>query len=42
MEIVDSVMIRGQQSFEKYDQLNPIEIEIEHDRVINSLKKTKT
>lgn len=42
MEIVDSVMIRGQRSFEKYDQLNPIEIEIKHDRVINLLKKTKT
>ena len=34
-------MIRGQQSFEKYNQLNPIEIKIEDDRVINILKSKK-
>ena len=32
-------MIRGQQTFEKNDQLNPFGIEIEDDRVINLPKK---
>ena len=39
MEVVDSVTIRGQQSFAKYNQLNLIEIKIEG--VINILKNKK-
>lgn len=39
MEVVIFVMIRGQQTFEKNDQLNPFGIEIEDDRVINLPKK---
>ena len=34
-------LIRDQQSFEKYHQLNPIEVNIEDDRVINILKSKK-
>ena len=41
MNVVDSVMIRRQQSFEKYNQLNPIEIKIEDDKVIHILKMVK-
>ena len=33
MNVVDSVMIRVQQSFEKYNQLNPIVTNIEDDQV---------
>ena len=36
-----SVMKRVQQSFEKYDQLNPIEIKIEDDCVINIMRSKK-
>ena len=32
IDVVDFVMIRRQQSFEKHDQVNPIEIKIEEDR----------
>ena len=39
MNVVDSVMIRGQQSFEKYHQLNPIEIKNEDDQVTHIFKK---
>ena len=41
MDVADFVIIRGQQSFEKHDQLNPIEIKIEEDRIINFLKNIK-
>lgn len=34
MYVVDFVIIRGQQSFGKQDQLNPIEIKKEEDRII--------
>lgn len=33
MNVVDSVMIIGQQSFEKYNQLNLIKRKIEDDQV---------
>ena len=39
MEIVNSVMINGQQSFEKHNQLNPVEIKIGDNQVINLLRK---
>ena len=38
MEVTDSVIIRGQQDFEKFDQLNPVEIQIDGDRIIYFLK----
>ena len=41
MEILNSIMIRGQKSFETYDQLNPVEIKIEDDCIINILKSKK-
>ena len=41
MEILNSVMIKGHQNLEKYNQLNPIEIKIENDRVISILKSKK-
>ena len=41
MEPVETVIIRGQQDFELHDQLNPIEIKIDDDQIINLLKKYK-
>ena len=41
MDAVDFEIIRGKQSFEKHNQLNPIEIKIEEDRKINFLKQYK-
>ena len=38
---IDSAIIRGQQDFEKCDQLNTIGVKIEDDTVINILKKYK-
>ena len=40
-EPIESVIIRGQQKFELHDILNPIEIEINDDRIINLPKKHK-
>ena len=39
MAVVDFVIITRQQSFQKHDQLNPIEIKIEEHRIINFFKK---
>ena len=39
MEVVDSVVIRGQQNFDQYDQFNPIETKTNDDRIINILNK---
>ena len=41
MDVAGFVIIREQQNFEKIDQLNPIEIKIEEDRIINFLKQYK-
>ena len=38
-EIVEKIMTRGQQDFENFQGLNPIEIKTEDDQVINLLKK---
>lgn len=38
-EIVDSVIIRGQQSFENFEVLNPIEIKMENNQILNVLQK---
>ena len=36
---MDSVVIRGQQNFDKHDQLNPVKIKINDDRIINTFNK---
>ena len=38
---IEPIVIRAQQNFEIAGGLNPIQIEIEDDRVINILKKYK-
>lgn len=38
-QIVDSVIIRGQQSFENFEVLNPIEIKMEKNQILNVLQK---
>ena len=39
MDVVDFVIIRGQQSFQKDNQLNPTKTKIEEDTIINFFKK---
>ena len=39
-EPVETVIIRGQQEFDLHDVLNPVQIEINNDRILNILKKT--
>ena len=39
-EPIETIIIRTQQNFEIVGGLNPIQIEIEDDRVVNMLKKT--
>ena len=38
--LVETIVIRAQQSFEIAGGLNPVQIEIEDDRIINILKNT--
>ena len=40
-EPIESVIVRGQQKFNLHDILNPVEIEINDDRILNILKKHK-
>ena len=40
-EPTKTIITRGKQDFELYDQLNPIEIKIDDEQVINLLKNTK-
>ena len=40
-ELIEMVIIRGQQKFDLYDVLNPVQIEINNDRILNMLKKHK-
>ena len=40
-EPIETIIIRAQQNFEVVGGLNPIQIEIEDDRIINTLKKYK-
>ena len=42
MEFVDSIIVRGQQNFKNYNQLNPIEVKIEDDKILNTLNKYKS
>ena len=38
---IETVVIRAQQNFETVEGFNPIQIEIEDDRVVNMLKNIK-
>ena len=40
-EPIETVIIRGQQKFDLHDVLNPVQIEINNDRILNMLKKHK-
>ena len=40
-ELLDSLFVRGQQDFGLFEQLNPVEIKITDDTVINKLSKYK-
>ena len=40
-EPLDSLFVRGQQDFDLFEQLNPIEIKITDDIIINKLNKYK-
>ena len=40
-EPIETVIIRAQQSFETAGGLNPVQIEIDDDRVLNIFKKCK-
>ena len=40
-ELIEIIVIRAQQDFDIVGGLNPIQIEIENDRIINTLKKHK-
>ena len=35
------VIVRGQQKFDLYDVLNPVQIQINNGRILNTLKKHK-
>ena len=39
---VKRVIVRGQQKFKLYDVLNPIQMQINDGRILNTLKNTKT
>ena len=41
-EPIETVIIRGQQKFDLYEVLNPVQIEINDDKILNKLKNTKT
>ena len=40
-EPIETVIVRGQQKLDLNDILNPIEIEVKDDRILNTLKKRK-
>ena len=40
-EPIETVIVRGQQKFDLYDKLNPIQIKINDDRILNIFKKHK-
>ena len=40
-EPIETIIIRAQQDFDIVGGLDPIQIEIENDRIINTLKNTK-
>ena len=40
-ESVDAIIIRAQQDFDIYGRLNPVQIQIRDDTILNQLKKHK-
>ena len=40
-EPIEMVIVRGQQKFDLYEVLNPVQIQIKDDRILNMLKKHK-
>ena len=40
-EPIEMVIVRGQQKFDLYEVLNPVQIQIKDDRILNMLKNTK-
>ena len=42
MEPIETIAIRGQQSFELHNQIYPIQITIDDDRTLNIFKKEHT
>ena len=40
-EPIETILVRGQQKFDLHDILNPIDIEINDDRILNTLKNYK-
>ena len=40
-EPIETVIIRGQRNFDFHDVLNPVQIEINDDRILNILTKHK-
>ena len=40
-EPIETIIIRGQQKFNLYDVLNPVQIQMNDDRILNALKKHK-
>ena len=40
-EPIETIIVRAQQNFETVGGLNPIQIETEDDRILNTLKKYK-
>ena len=38
---METAIIRGQEKFDLHDLLNPIEIEINNNRILNTIKKHK-
>ena len=40
-ESVDAIIIRAQQDFDIYGRLNPVQIQIRDDTILNQLKKYK-
>ena len=41
LQPIESVIIRAKQNFDVADGLNPVQIEVEDDRIINTFKKYK-
>ena len=41
MEPIETITIKEKQSFELYDHINPMQITIDDDRIVNIFKKTR-
>ena len=40
-ETVETIIVRAQENFDIVGRLNPIQIEIEDDRILNAVRNTK-